>query len=128
MSAHAPSARPNSTVVENAAWRPIAVASAPTTGPSCTPKIAAPRTPPITWPRRSRGASPATQAMPPAHEHAPPTPCMKRATSRTTIDEPKAKASPLKDISDSPTSTVAFTPARAASQPPGRAPISVPAA
>jgi hypothetical protein len=90
--------------------------------------MAAPRTPPITSPRRSRGASPATQAMPPAHEHAPPTPCMKRATSSTTIDEPKAKASPLSDISEIPSSTVALTPARAASQPPGSAPMSVPAA
>jgi hypothetical protein len=128
VSAHAPSATPKRTVVENAASRPIAVATAPTTGPSWTPKMAAPSTPPITSPRRSRGASPATQAMPPAHEHAPPTPCRKRATSSTTIEEPKAKANPLTDMSPSPARTVVFTPARAASQPPGSAPTRVPAA
>ena len=82
----------------------------------------------MTSPRRSRGASPATHAIPPAHVHAPPTPCMKRARSTTTTEEPKAKARPLTDMSASPTSTVALTPARAASQPPGSAPMSVPAA
>ena len=82
----------------------------------------------MTSPRRSRGASPATQAMPPAHVHAPPTPCRKRARSSTTTEEPKAKARPLTDISVRPASTVALTPTRAASQPAGSAPISVPAA
>ncbi len=128
VSAHAPRATPKRTVVEKAASRPMAVASAPTTGPSWTPKMAAPRTPPMTSPRRSRGASPATHAIPPAHVHAPPTPCMKRARSTTTIDEPNAKARPLNDMSVRPASTVALTPTRAASQPPGSAPISVPAA
>jgi hypothetical protein len=97
-------------------------------GPSWTPKMAAPRTPPMTSPRRSRGASPATHAIPPAQVHAPPTPCMKRARSTTTTDEPNAKARPLKDMSVRPAITVALTPTRAASQPPGSAPMSVPAA
>jgi len=126
--AQAPSASPKSTVVENAASRPMAVARAPRIGPSCTPTIAALITPPITCPRRSRGAALASHDMPPPHENAPPTPCTKRAASSSTIEVPKAKTSPLAAMSRRPTSTVALTPTRAESQPPGSDPTSVPAA
>ena len=48
--------------------------------------MAAPSAEPITVPRRSEGVAHTSQARPPAHEHAPPTPWANRAaSSRTTL-------------------------------------------
>jgi hypothetical protein len=66
--------------------------------------------------------------MPAAHEQAPPTPCTKRAESRTTTFSPNPKTRLVADIRPSPASKVGLTPARPASQPAGIEPASVPAA
>ena len=54
-------------------------------------------------------------------------PWTKRAASNSGALGAKAKARLETLISASPSSTVGFTPARAAIQPPGRAPMNVPA-
>ena len=126
--AHAPSAVPKTTAEAKTSSRLVAVANAPITGPSCTPKIAAPSAPPSTSPRRSRGTVLASHASPAAHEHAPPIPWTKRAASSSGALRAKANVRPDTDISVSPSRTVGLHPTRAASQPAGSAPSSVPAA
>ena len=106
---------------------PSPAAAAPSTGPSSAPTIAAPIAEPISSPRRSRGAAPISQPSAPAHDAAEPSPWTKRATSSTTML--LANANVIEDVISSvrPTTTVARTPSRAASQPPGSEPSSVPA-
>src|SRR4051794_4878134 len=106
---------------------PIPAAAAPSTGPSSAPTIAAPIAEPITSPRRSRGAAPTSQPRAPAHEAAEPSPWTKRARSSTTMLSANANATEDAISRLSPTTTVARTPSRAASQPPGSEPSSVPA-
>jgi hypothetical protein len=83
---------------------------------------------PIVAPRCSGGASEISQPSPPAHVHAPPTPCRKRIASSIAIVWPNANPTLATDISPSPISTVRREPSRVASQPLGSAPSSVPAA
>ena len=106
---------------------PRLAAAAPSTGPSSAPTIAAAIAEPISSPRRSRGAAPTSQPSAPAHDAAEPSPWTKRATSRTTMLFAKANAIDELISSARPTTTVARTPSRAASQPPGSEPSSVPA-
>ena len=119
---------PSTAIAENTAPRPTWSASPPTAGPNRAPTIAAPRAEPISSPRRSAGPLRISQASAPAHEAAPPTPSTKRAMSSKTMSCAKAKAILEADISPSPSKTVRRTPNRAASQPPGKAAIKVPAA
>ena len=113
-SAQAPSSVPTTATPQNVGAIPTASASVPTAGPASAPATAAPIAVPIISPRRSRGAAPATQAIAPAHDAAPPTPCTKRAVSSTVIESAKAKATLEATIRPSPNSTVARTPALAA--------------
>ena len=113
-SAQIDSSTPTTATPQNTGAIPKASASAPSTGPTSDPAIAAPSAVPIISPRRSRGAAPATQASAPAHDAAPPMPWTKRAASSTAIESAKAKATLDTLISPSPSSTVARTPARAA--------------
>src|SRR4029077_4591202 len=69
--------------LENAGPVPTWSAIAPTTGPNSAPPTAAPIAVPIISPRRSGGASVASQAIPPAQVHAPPRPCTNRAEQGT---------------------------------------------
>ena len=73
------SSPPATAALANAGPVPTTSAIAPTTGPNSAPPTAAPMAVPIISPRRSGGASVASQAMPPAQVHAPPTPCTNRA-------------------------------------------------
>ena len=109
--AQAPSATPKSTVVEKAASRPIAVASAPTTGPSCDAEDGRAEDP-ADRPRRGARAAPRRPPRP----CRPPT-CTRRRRPAGSArgrprrpSEPKAKARPLTDMSVRPASTVALTP------------------
>ena len=61
---------------------------------------------PIISPRRSGGASVASQAMPPAQVHAPPSPCTNRAESSTAAAEAHPKTSVEAPMSASPSRTV----------------------
>jgi len=81
-------------------------AIAPTTGPNSAPPTAAPMAVPINSPRRSGGASVASQAIPPAQVHAPPTPCTNRAESSIGAIEANPKTSVDTPISASPSRTV----------------------
>ena len=127
--ANTPSATPNSTTEENATSWPMPRATAPTTGPSCTPKIAAPialseqRAAPLARaprPRSTTSRPPRARAADALQEAAPP--------SSTPIVSAKANTRHETDISVRPTITVAFTPAVAISHPAGSEPTSVPAA
>ena len=71
-----------------------------------------PRPSPSRSARRAARAAPpaASQAIAPAHDAAPPTPCTKRATSSTTMLSANAKPMLESVISPSPRSTVGFTP------------------
>ena len=103
------------------------VARPPRAGPSSTPTIAAPSAEPITVPRWSAGDALTSQARPPAHEQAPPTPCAKRAMSSRSTLWAKPNTRLVTASNASPRSTVGLTPTRAASQPAGSDPTSVPA-
>ena len=92
--------------LENAGPVPTWSAIAPTTGPNRAPPTAAPMAVPISSPRRSGGASVASQAIPPAQVHAPPTPCTNRAETSTTSIEAHPKTSVDTPISASPSRTV----------------------
>ncbi len=74
---------PISAIVQKTSSKPARSASTPITGPSSAPAIAAPIAEPISCPRFSRGAAPASQAIAPAQEAAPPMPWMNRDTSST---------------------------------------------
>jgi hypothetical protein len=100
------SAPPATAALENAGPVPISSAIAPTTGPNSAPPTAAPMAVPIISPRRSAGASVASQAMPPAQVHAPPRPCTNRAESRTAATEAHPKTSVDAPMSASPSRTV----------------------
>ena len=78
-SATAISTPPATAALANAGPVPTTSAIAPTTGPRSAPPTAAPMAVPIISPRRSGGASVASQAMPPAQVQAPPIPCTNRA-------------------------------------------------
>jgi hypothetical protein len=106
---------------------PRLAAAAPSTGPSSAPTIAAAIAEPISSPRRSRGAAPTSQPSAPAHEAAEPSPWTKRAPSRTRMLSANAKVTDDAISRASPRMTVARTPSRAATQPPGSEPSSVPA-
>ncbi len=106
---------------------PTTVAAPPITGPNSTPTIAAPSAEPISSPRRSGGEIPTSQARPPAHIAAPPSPWTKRARSSTTALSAKPKARLETPSSISPPSSVGLTPTRIAIQPDGIEPSSVPA-
>ena len=75
------STQPKTATPQKTGAMPIASARVPIAGPASVPAIAAAIAVPIISPRRSRGAADATQAIAPAHEHAPPTPWTKRARS-----------------------------------------------
>jgi hypothetical protein len=97
---------PATAALVNAGPVPISSAIAPTTGPNSAPATAAPMAVPIISPRRSGGASVASQAMPPAQVHAPPTPWTNRAESRTVAAETHPKTSVETIMSASPSTTV----------------------
>ena len=101
---------PISAIVQKTSSKPARSASTPITGPSSAPAIAAPMAEPISCPRFSRGAAPASQAIAPAQEAAPPMPWMNRDTSSTRIVPANATAMLESTISASPSSTVGFTP------------------
>ena len=103
----------------NAAPRPTALAAVPISGPNSAPAIAAPSAPPISAPRRSAGASATIHARPPDHEHAPPMPSTSRAMSSASSLWRKPNASVETASRLSPSVTVNFGPARAASTPAG---------
>ncbi len=107
---------------------PVTVAIPPITGPSRMPKIAAARAAPIISPRRSAGAAVISQARPPVHAQAPPTPSANRATSSTTALFANANATLETAIRARPTSIACRDPIRAARKPEGSAATSVPAA
>ena len=104
---------------ENTGAVPIPSASAPRAGPSSAPTIAAPIAVPMSSPRRAAGDRATSHASAPAHEQAPPTPCMNRATSRTRIESATPKTKLEIPRSASPSSTVAPD-ADARGQDPGR--------
>ena len=88
-----PSGRRRSAAIEqNTSSKPARSAATPITGPSSAPAIAAPIAEPIICPRFSRGAAPASQAIAPAQDAAPPTPWTKRAMSSTRIEPANATA------------------------------------
>ena len=97
---------PATAALANAGPVPISSAIAPTTGPKSAPPTAAPMAVPIISPRRSAGASVASQAIPPAQVHAPPKPCTNRAESRTVATEAHPKTSVETPMSASPSRTV----------------------
>ena len=123
---HAIRPTPISATMQNTSSKLVRSAATPITGPSSAPAIAAPIAEPISCPRRSRGAAPASQAIAPAHDAAPPTPWTNRARSSTRIEPANATAMLDTTISASPSSTVGFTPTRAARMPPGSPPTNVP--
>ncbi len=90
--AHTASPTASTPTPENTNWGLVWVAAPPSTGPSSTPKMAAPSAVPINSPRRSAGAAAISHAKPPAHEHAPPMPCTKRMASSNTMSFAKPKA------------------------------------
>ena len=90
----------------NAGPVPTSSAIAPTTGPNSAPPTAAPMAVPISSPRRSGGASVASQAIPPAQVHAPPSPWTNRAESRTVAAEAHPKTSVDTPMRASPSRTV----------------------
>ena len=100
------SSAPATAALEKAGPVPISLATAPTTGPNSAPPTAAPMAVPISSPRRSGGASVASQAMPPAQVHAPPSPCTNRAESRSSAAEAPPKTSVDTLISTRPSTTV----------------------
>jgi len=100
------SSPPATAALANAGPVPISSAIAPTTGPNSAPPTAAPMAVPIISPRRSGGASVASQARPPAQVHAPPSPCANRAQSRTAATEAHPKTSVDAPMSASPSKTV----------------------
>jgi len=97
---------PATAALANASPVPISSAIAPTTGPNSAPPTAAPMAVPIISPRRSGGASVASQAMPPAQVHAPPSPCTNRAETSTAAAEANPKTSVEAPMSASPSRTV----------------------
>ena len=113
-SAQTASSVPTTATPQNVGAMPTASASVPTAGPASAPAMAAPMAVPIISPRRSRGAAPATQAMAPAHDAAPPMPWRKRAATSTANESANANARLESTISVSPRTTVARTPALAA--------------
>ena len=117
---------PATAAAENAGPVPTWLATAPITGPSRAPPTAAPSAVPSSSPRRCGGATVASQAIPAAQVHAPPTPWTRRAVSRMTSAwaQPKMNVDTL--IRASPSSTTSRQPSREVSTPPGSDPISVP--
>ncbi len=97
---------PATAALANVGPVPISSAIAPTTGPNSAPLTPAPMAVPIISPRRPGGASVASQAMPPAQVHAPPTPCTNRAESRTVAAEAHPKTRVETPMSASPSRTV----------------------
>ncbi len=110
----------------NAGPVPTWVATAPINGPKSAPTTAAPMAYPSSSPRRSSGATVASQARPAAQVHAPPSPWTNRAASSTNgLDaQPNTRVDTL--INVSPSTATTRSPQRAVSTPPGSAPISVP--
>ena len=125
--AHHIIAAPTTATPKNTGSCPSRPASAPSTGPNIAPATAAAMPVPISSPRRSRGAAPMSHASAPAHEAAPPSPWTNRAMSSTTMLEANANTTLAATIIPSPSSTVGRTPTRDAIQPPGSAPMNVPA-
>ena len=81
-SAHAPSTSDGAASTAKTGARPASAAAAPTTGPNIAPNIAAPSAPPISWPRRSRGATASSHANAPAHVKPLPPPWTRRAAEQ----------------------------------------------
>ena len=117
---------PIAAIEQKTSSKPARSAATPITGPSSAPAIAAPIAEPISCPRFSRGAAPASHAIAPAHDAAPPMPWTKREMSSSTMSLTNATAMLESTISPSPNSTVGRTPMRAAMIPPGRPPTNVP--
>ncbi len=97
---------PATAALANAGPVPTSSAIAPSTGPSSAPPTAAPMAVPISSPRRSGGASVASQAIPAAQVHAPPRPWTNRAESRIAAAEAQPKTSVDTPIRASPSRTV----------------------
>jgi hypothetical protein len=106
---------------------PMPRATAPITGPSRAPAVAAAMAVPIIAPRRSGGAAPESQPIPPVQEKAPPTPCANRARSSSTIECASPNTTLVTASSERPATSSARGPTRAASAPAGSDAISVPA-
>ncbi len=113
-SATAASTTPSTATPQKVGAIPITSASVPIAGPTIVPATAAPIVVPISSPRRSRGAAPATQASAPAHEAAPPMPWTKRARTRSSAEFANANITQVTTSRPMPSSTVARTPAFAA--------------
>src|ERR1700683_1129092 len=120
-------AGPATAPAENAGPVPTCLATAPTTGPNRAPPTAAPSARPIISPRRSTGATVASQVRPAAQVHAPPRPWTNRAASSVAAadDQPKSRVEML--IRVRPAAATRLAPKREVIRPPGSAPTRVPA-
>ena len=126
--AHAISATARRPAAPKAATSPTTEAIPPSTGPNRAPTIAAAIAEPIIWPRRAAGVSLISHVSPAVQAKALPTPCVNRATSRTTIESPSAKTKVVTATIPRPKIAVGRAPYRATASPPGIPPASAPSA
>ena len=106
---------------------PATEAIPPRTGPKSAPPTAAAKAWPISAPRRPAGAAATSHASAPVQENALASPCAKRARSSCHAESASPNSTVVAATTVSPTSTVRFTPARAATIPLGIAPTNAPA-